>query len=291
MLMRIKNNTKHIFTCFTAITSFAFGMLTVAQIFLGWDSFGIKNDDIECKISIFCIIIAVCAAIAFIVSIFFSNRKTIYSKDEIRIIVKYDNLLKIAFPKKPKKEKIVVIAVNRCFDTVISQDLIKAESVHGQFLQKFVKNDRERKNLDDRIETSLDTFGYQYDHLDSSEKRYGKLHRYPLGSVARINGENGVTFFLLALTTFDINCNAHCTKREYIECMLKLFEYYDKHGQGHDLYLYPMGTNMARTGLSKRDALETIVTLTKISKEYLKSKTTIIVDRRYKNDVTIMNYN
>lgn len=287
MPARIKNNTKHIFTCFTAITSFVFGLLAVAQIFVGWDSFGIKDDDVKCKITIFCIIIVVCIVIAFIVSIFFSNRKTIYSKDEVKIVVKYDDLLKIAFPKKPEKEKIVVIAVNRCFDTVVDQDLIKAESVHGQFLQNFAQNDKEKMDLYDRIEASLHEFGYRHEHLDVSEKKCGKRHRYPLGAVARINGENGVTFFLLALTTFDVNCNAHCTKREYIECMLKLFEYYDKHGQGRDLYLYPMGTNMARTGLSKRDSLEVIVTLTKISKEYLKSETTIVVDKKYKSDIAI----
>ncbi len=33
-----------------------------------------------------------------------------------------------------------------------------------------------------------------------SDKKYGILDRYPPGSIARINKENGVTFFLLAST-------------------------------------------------------------------------------------------
>lgn len=45
---------------------------------------------------------------------------------------------------------------------------------------------------------------------------------------------------------------------------------------------------MARTGLGKKEALETLIMLTKISKEYLKSKTTIIVDKRNKNEISIM---
>ena len=108
-----------------------------------------------------------------------------------------------------------------------------------------------------------------------------------LGSIARIRGRNGVTFFLLALTEFDKDCKAHCDKHQYVECLLKLFEYYDAHGQGMNLYLYPMGTNMARTGLSKKEALEAVIMLTKISKEHLKSKTTIIVDKRCKNEISI----
>ena len=123
--------------------------------------------------------------------------------------------------------------------------------------------------------------------LERSNKRYGNLDRYPLGSIARINGENGVTFFLLALTEFDKECKAQCNKHQYVECMLKLFEYYDSHGQGMELYLYPMGAGMARTGLSKKEALEATVMLTKLSKEHLKSKTTIVVDKRCKNEISI----
>ena len=111
-------------------------------------------------------------------------------EDEVEIVVKYGDLLKVAFPKKHKTEKVIVIAVNRCFDTVISEDLVKADSVHDQL------------------------------------------------------------FFLLALTTFDENCVAHCTKYEFLDCIFKLYEYYDAHGQGNELYLYPMGTKMARTGRS-----------------------------------------
>lgn len=289
MLLRIKNNAKYIFMCFTVISSMVFGGLSILQMFVNWDIFGVENDDTKCKITIFCLILASCMLFALIWAIIFSNSKTIFSKDEVEIIVKYGDLLKLAFPKKNIGEKIVVIAVNRCFDTVVNQDIIKADSVHGQFLQLFVTDDLARQHLDSAIEASLQEFGTSYETLNRSDKRYGKLKRYPLGSVARIDGENGITFFLLALTKFDLDCVAHCNKHEYVECLLKLFEYYDAHGQGREIYLYPMGTKMARTGLSKKEALEATVTLTKISKDNLKSKTTIIVDRKNKNEISIMN--
>jgi len=44
---------------------------------------------------------------------------------------------------------------------------------------------------------------------------------------------------------------------------------------------------MARTGLTRKEALESVVTLTKISKEHLKSKTTIVVDKKNKNEIAI----
>ena len=288
MLLRIKNNAKYIFSLFTVIASMIFGMISVLQMFVGWDFLGIDGENTGYKVIILGLILAGCAISALLGGIFFSNSKTIFSKDEVEIVVKYGDLMKIAFPKKNSGEKIVVIAVNRCFDTVVDQDIIKADTVHGQFLQLFAPDDASRQNLDDAIEASLQEFDMPYELLDRSDKRYGKLKRYPFGTVARITGENGVTFFLLALTEFDLNCVAHCNRHQYVECILKLFEYYDAHGQGKDLYLYPMGTKMARTGLSKVEALEVTATLTKISKEYLKSKTTIIVDRRNKNEISIM---
>lgn len=289
MITRIKNNTKYIFTRFTFIASIIFGLISIIQMFVDWDILGVKDEDTKFKIFILGMILMACIIAALIWGIFFSNKNRVLIEDEVEIVVKYGDLFKEAFPKVQKKEKIVVIAVNRCFDTVISKDLIKSDSVHGQFLQRFIKNDSDRLRLDREIEDSLREFDIPYETLERSDKRYGKLKRYPLGAVARINGKNGITFFLLALTKFDINCVAHCNKHEYVDCMLKLFEYYDAHGQGNELYLYPMGTKMARTGFTKKEALETMVTITKISRGYLTTKVTIVVDKRNRNDVAIMN--
>lgn len=285
MISRIKNNIKYIFTRFTLIVSIVFGLISGIQMFIDWDTIGI--DDTKDKVVVLLGILILCGFISIIWGIFFANKRTIYLKDEVEIEVRYGDLMRIAFPKKKKNEKIIVIAVNRCFDMVVSQDLIRENSVHGQFLRQYVHDNSERSALETAIKRSLAEFDYEYVHLERSNKRYGNLDRYPLGSIARINGEKGVTFFLLALTEFDKDCRAQCNKHQYVECLLKLFEYYDAHGQGMELYLYPMGTGMARTGLSKKEALETTVMLTKLSKEHLKSKTTIIIDKRCKNEIAI----
>lgn len=285
MINRIKNNLHFIFNRFTFVVSIVFALLSGIQMFIDWDSIGI--DDIKNKIAVLLGILMICAIISIVWGMVFANKIAIYSKDDVEIEVRYGDLMKIAFPKKKKNDKIVVIAVNRCFDMVVSQDLIYEGSVHGQFIKRYVHNESERAGLEANIKKSLSDFGYKPVRLKRSDKRYGDLDRYPLGSIARINGENGVTFFLLALTEFDKDCKAHCNKHQYVECMLKLFDYYDSHGQGMELYLYPMGTGMARTGLSKKEALEATVMLTKLSKEHLKSKTTIVVDKRCKNEISI----
>lgn len=285
MINRIKNNLHFIFNRFTFVVSIVFALLSGIQMFIDWDNIGI--DDIKNKIAVLLGILMICAIISIVWGMVFANKIAIYSKDDVEIEVRYGDLMKIAFPKKKKNDKIVVIAVNRCFDMVVSQDLIYEGSVHGQFIKRYVHNESERAGLEANIKKSLSDFGYKPVRLKRSDKRYGNLDRYPLGSIARINGENGVTFFLLALTEFDKDCRAHCNKHQYVECMLKLFEYYDSHGQGMEMFLYPMGTGMARTGLSKKETLEATLMLTELSKEHLKSKTTIVVDKRCKNEISI----
>lgn len=261
------------------------GLISCVQMFISWESIGVN--DAKYKIAILLSILTICGIFSLIWGLFLSNKKTIYSKDEVEIEVRYGDLMKIAFPKKKKDDRIVVIAVNCCFDMIVNQDLIREHTVHGQFLKRYVHNDAEQVTLETAIKESLNEFDYKCINLDRNDKRYGNLARYPLGSIARVNGNNGVTFFLLALTEFDKDCKAQCDKYQYVETILKLFEYYDSHGQGMDLYLYPMGTGMARTGLNKKVALEVVTLLTKLSKEYLKAKTTIIVDKRCKNEISI----
>lgn len=287
MFQRVKINLKYIGSRFTILTSMIFAFISIMQMFIGWEVFGIEENNTKGKITILILLLTFCSIIATIWGIFFSSKITLYSQDDVEIKVKYDDLMKIAFPKKTEEEKIVVIAVNCCFDMVISQSLIREGSVHGQFLKHFVNNDDDQRLLEESIKASLQELNVPYTHLTRSDKKYGNLKRYPLGTIARIRGNNGVTFFLMALTEFDMYCKAHCNKHQYVECLLKLFEYYDTHGQGMNLYLYPMGTSMARTGLTKKESLEAVVALTKISKEHLKSKTTIIVDKNNKNEIAI----
>ena len=287
MLSKVIINLKHILSKLTIVFSVVFGLVSVLLSFLGWNFWGIDDNNTKCKIAILAAIIVICCAVALIWGLFSSKKQTLYSEDNVSIVVKYDDLMDIAFPKKPQPERIVVIAVNCCYDTIVNEDIIHTGSVHGQFLNKYIDSEKKRHILDAEIEKSLTEFGYNYKEITENDKREGKRKRYPLGSIARIKGNNGVTFFLLALTQFDVNCNAHCDKHQYFDCILKLFEYYDKHGQGKELYLYPMGTAMSRTGLHKKEALQSIVLLTKISRCFLKAKTTIVVDEKCKNKLSI----
>ena len=184
VISRIKNNIKYIFNQFTLIVSIVFGVISGIQLFVGWESIGINN--IKYKITALLAILVICGFFSLILGTFFSNKRTIYSKDEVEIEVKYGDLMEIAFPNKMRENRIVVIAVNCCFDMIVNQDLIRENSVHGQFIKRYAHDDIELSDLNNMIEKSLNEFDYNFIQLDRSDKRYGNLKRYPLEPVQNL---------------------------------------------------------------------------------------------------------
>ena len=70
--------------------------------------------------------------------------------------------MKVAFPRRNKKNRIVVIPVNTSFDTIVDEDitsvdkpLISPISLHGQWIKRILKSSKTLEQLDkDMIVTS-----------------------------------------------------------------------------------------------------------------------------------------
>ena len=50
MLTIIKINLKYILSKFTIIASSVFGLASIVQLFFDWNTIGIEDDDVKCKI-------------------------------------------------------------------------------------------------------------------------------------------------------------------------------------------------------------------------------------------------
>ena len=177
MLRRVKINLKYILSKLTIIATSVFSFLSIIQLFFDWHTLGIDDCNIKAKLIILTVSVLICIIIALVWGLISSKALTILSKDNVKIIIKYGDLMKIAFPKKKQQERIVVIAVNCCYDTIVNDDIIHEGSVHGQFLNKYVDSDRKRHMLDAEIEKSLNSFGFDYKEISKTDKREGKRKR------------------------------------------------------------------------------------------------------------------
>ncbi len=94
-------------------------------------------------------------------------------------------------------------------------------------------------------------------------------------------------FYLLALSEFDENNNAQNSKKELLKTIKSLLEFYDKHGQGNNLYIPLIGSGLSRTGIDKKEALETLSMMLCLYAKNLQGDVNIIVYKGDRDKVSI----
>ena len=99
---------------------------------------------------------------------------------------------------------------------------------------------------------------------------------YPLGTVSVVEEANTV-FYLLAASKFDSNNNAHATKEQISQVLNSLVKFYDRNGQGQDLYVPLIGTGMSRSGLSNRESFDEIYKVFNPETNSFVGKVTVVV--------------
>ncbi|MBR6337346.1 MAG: hypothetical protein IKR76_06395 [Ruminococcus sp.] len=83
MLSKVIINLKYILSKLTIVFSVVFGLVSVLLSFLGWNFWGIDDNNTKCKIAILAAIIVICCAVALIWGLFSSKKQTLYSEDNV----------------------------------------------------------------------------------------------------------------------------------------------------------------------------------------------------------------
>ena len=223
--------------------------------------------------------------IALLVASFFVYRRkenTISIQQNTKIKIIYGDLLKIAFNESnnQNKKRIVVIPVNTCFDIIVDDNialvkkpLVSPASIHGKWLKQVSKT-MHIDEIDKRIAASLKDKVFSLIPLE--QKSRGNHKDYPFGTVA-IFDYASTEFFLLALSRFDSNNNAQCTKDEFLLAVKKMIDFIDKHGQGLPIYIPLMGSNLSRAKLTRKESLQAMVAMMKLYADRVPGEVNIVV--------------
>ena len=188
----------------------------------------------------------------------------IFSEDEVDI---------------PNQRRSIIIPVNRCFDTIVDDDLVSSMTLHGIVLKKLYSSGQYDENsLNETIHNDLDMRQRLIsEEISASEKRKGNLKRYDFGTIAEVKGGDNCTYFLLALSTFDYNLSAHTTQEEYVLTMQRMIEYCYLRSQGYPIVMPLIGAGHSRTGNDERTILEYLIELLKMNKALVMSDIHIVV--------------
>lgn len=285
----LKLNLKFIVNSFLATSGGLFSAMSLVLTFFSWEDLGIteKSD----RFKIVGVIIGIGTIVA-VLCLLFSRNKTLWAHGTGRISVIYGDIIQKAFPKRKTNqgERIIVIPVNTCFDTIIGNGLVSPKTIHGAWIRNMKLNGYKTDGINKEIEKSILQQGIPCcKELSISSKPSGNRKVFPQGSIAVVEGIADTIFYLLALSEFDDNLNAQCAKDEFVHCMQTLITYYNQHGQGMPLYIPLMGTGLSRAGLSHEESLSVISNLLKLNSDQIHGEVNIVVYNKDMELVSIHN--
>ena len=164
----------------------------------------------------------------------------------------------------------IVVSSNSTFDTDITNGLIAANSLQGQFaLQVF---NGQTAEIDRQIDLSLSKESY-HENLN----RPGKKKEYSIGSVARVSA-NGKNYYLLAMSHMQPEGNAFSTAQILDEALEGLWKNFAIKGERGDIVIPIMGSGRGRLSLSRKKIIE------KIAQSFVDASQ----DRIFSNRLTIV---
>lgn len=152
----------------------------------------------------------------------------------------------------------IAVGFSDTFDTSILDDrIIHSSSVQGQLLRRVYHDDQ--KQLDEELEAALADVSPA--HVESRhDKPYGKLVRYPLGTVA-VLGEPRRLIFAVAYGGMGNDLVVRAPVEDLWPCFTKLWEAVYRRGQRGPLSVPLMGSGLARIDSLDRGNLLRLILL------------------------------
>lgn len=210
--------------------------------------------------------------VAFIVSAIclrVKNNYEVFSTDKHSVYLHFGDMFNNKIVTNNPEQKHIVINVNRCFDTIVNNELISEKTLHGMvFKNLYEENKYNEKSLQAAIDNVLS--GSNYVSVEEKDKPQGNLKRYEIGTIAKIDDSKTKDYYLLAMSTFDKNLNAHTTKQDFVLAIQRLIEYCDRNSQGYPIVMPLLGSGLSRTGLNDySDILRYIIDTLRLNKDII----------------------
>lgn len=220
-----------------------------------------------------------------------TKREVVTSSSNHKVVVEYGDMYSADAVKKGYNgRRNIVVDVNRCFDTIVDNDLVSDQTQHGKVMLKLYEMGLyTTDSLNDAIQQNLKQQKAVFEDLTVENKPKGNTYRYECGTVAEIAGEDNIIYFLLGMSKFDSQKAASTSKEEYCLAIQRLIEYCNARAQGYPVVLPLLGSGMSRTNISQNEILSYLVNAFKINKDKISCDFYIVVWKEDKDKISIKN--
>ena len=152
-----------------------------------------------------------------------------------------------------EQDGAVVVAAPTSFDTSMEDNTIDERSVQGQYTKRFCDS---FESLDRQIANSLS--GIPFETRDRTDKPYGSLRRYPVGTVANVVF-GGKRAYFVAIATLNAHRNAFATRNELLDALPELWENIRMRGNMDSINVPILGSGFSRLNATREELVREIV--------------------------------
>lgn len=289
----IKMNYKHIGKLSTELTGAIFAFLGIISTFAPLSDLFSSELGLYIRVIISIVILFCVWIIAFAINcinICITKRFVILDAgNEHHVYLQYGDVFSEKEVLRSNCRRSIVIPVNRCFDTIIDDDLISSNTLHGIAMKRlYADGTFTKETLNDKIKEYLKDRKIKPEKtLNKISKRSGNLERYPVGTVAEVNVSEKVNYFFFGLTWFDQQLHANTSIEDYVLASIRLLEFCNKRSQGFPVVIPLIGTGAANTQRDAQLMLEFFVKLIKMNKVLINCDIHIVIKDGCKDEIGI----
>lgn len=292
MLKRLWNSRAFILKKASSVMVSIYAILGFVRMFVALEGFFPDATSIECKVIVSVLILLgvwILSAIGVCVFVLFKRkRKLVDGRNGKSVYVLYGDLFDERIVPKSVKRRNICFAVNRCFDTMVDDNLISSATLHGIALKRlYDAGIYTPKTLDDTIRLFISpTAGYEM--LTLQQKPQGNLKRYEVGTAVDIPVSDKLHYFMVGVSAFNAELKAETSRSEYCLAIQRTIEFCDSHAQGYPVIMPIIGGFLSRTGQSEQDLLRYIIKCFELNRDRINQDIYIVVREGAKNAVSIV---
>lgn len=210
--------------------------------------------------------------------------------DGHHVHVQYGDIFSDSIVINKTKRRNIIIPVNRCFDTIVDDNLVSSNTLHGKAIKTILSDSSQNiKGLDKKMSDSLKALCTETECLEKSEKPKGKLDRYPVGTTVEFSRNDKEMYFFLALSTFDKDLHAHTTQLEYMIALQSVLDYSIKRSQKYPVVMPLIGAGGSNTGITEEEILKFMLMWLKINKSRINCDFHIVIRDGAKLNIELKN--
>jgi len=292
MLKRLWNSRAFILKKASSVMVSIYAILGFVRMFVALEGFFPDATSIECKVIVSVLILLgvwILSAIGVCVFVLFKRkRKLVDGRNGKGVYVLYGDLFDERIVPKSMKRRNVCFAVNRCFDTVVDDNLISSATLHGISLKRlYDAGIYTPKTLDDTIQLFISPAA-GFEVLTPQQKPQGNLKRYEVGTAVDVPVSDKLHYFMVGVSAFNAELKAETSRSEYCLAIQRTIEFCDSHAQGYPVIMPIIGGFLSRTGQSEQDLLRYIIKCFELNRDHINQDIYIVIREGAKNAVSIV---